>query len=76
MQSSSLFNLVSSFPEPQWFLDSNVSLYVTNDLNNLIDITPYTGTYKVMIGNGKHLSISHVDSNQYTSSLASDRTLF
>ncbi|KAL5544057.1 hypothetical protein UlMin_007841 [Ulmus minor] len=42
-----------------WYLDSGASHHLTQSVGNLTSSSPYTGTDKVTIGNGKHLSISN-----------------
>ena len=48
-------------------MDSGASHHLTQNLGNLISTSPYTGTDKVTIGNGKHLSISNIGSKQFHS---------
>ena len=42
-----------------WLLDSGASYHVTNDLANLSLHTPYDGTEKLIVGDGKSISIAH-----------------
>ncbi|RVW27268.1 Retrovirus-related Pol polyprotein from transposon TNT 1-94 [Vitis vinifera] len=50
--------------DESWYLDSGASHHLTQNLGNLTSTSPYTGTDKVTIGNGKHLSISNIGSKQ------------
>jgi hypothetical protein len=50
-------------PVPEsWYLDSGASAHVSPDLNAFTSYTPYTGTDKLCVGNGKGLDISHIGS--------------
>ena len=50
----------SSFSDPSWFVDSRATNHITSNLSNLSLRTPYNGGDKVVIDNGKKLSITHV----------------
>ncbi|RVW65725.1 Retrovirus-related Pol polyprotein from transposon RE1 [Vitis vinifera] len=50
--------------DESWYLDSGASHHLTQNLGNLTSTSPYTGTDRVTIGNGKHLSISNIGSKQ------------
>ena len=50
-----------------WLLDSGASHHVTNDLNNLSLHALYDGTKKLLVGDGKGLFISHIDSMSFHS---------
>ncbi|KAL6321957.1 hypothetical protein AAG906_035869 [Vitis piasezkii] len=50
--------------DESWYLDSGASHHLTQNLGNLTNTSPYTGTDRVTIGNGKHLSISNIGSKQ------------
>ena len=45
-----------------WYLDFRASHHLTQNVENITSSTPYMGTNKVTIGNGKHLSISNTGS--------------
>jgi hypothetical protein len=51
-----------------WMMDSGASHHITSDLQNLAHHLPYTGTDDVLIGDGKGLKITHLGSNQLSSS--------
>ncbi|XP_019253790.1 PREDICTED: uncharacterized protein LOC109232473 [Nicotiana attenuata] len=46
-----------------WYPDSGASAHMTNDPSVLSSSTPYTGSSKVMVGNGHLLPISSVGSS-------------
>jgi len=46
----------------EWYLDSGASHHLTQNEGNLNNSAPYTGTDRVTVGNGKHLSISNTGS--------------
>ncbi|RVX09873.1 Retrovirus-related Pol polyprotein from transposon RE1 [Vitis vinifera] len=60
--------MVASFSnspvDESWYLDSGASHHLTQNLGNLTSTSPYIGTDRVTIGNGKHLSISNIGSKQ------------
>lgn len=41
-------------------IDTEASAHTTNEAGNLTNLTPYTGSDHVMIGDGSSLHISHV----------------
>ncbi|KAK9224840.1 hypothetical protein WN943_009878 [Citrus x changshan-huyou] len=43
-----------------WYLDSEATHHITNDLNNLSISEPYEGNEKLIIGNGYGLTISRI----------------
>jgi gag-polypeptide of LTR copia-type len=45
-----------------WYLDSGASSHVTPDLNAFSSYSPYTGSEKLCVGDGKGLDISHIES--------------
>jgi len=49
-----------SLSNSNWFVDSSATNHITSSLNNLSLHVPYTGGDKVVVGNGKQLSITHV----------------
>ena len=57
--------MVASFntiADDTWYLDSSASHHLTQNGDNLTDSSPYNGKDKIIIGNGKHLSISNTGS--------------
>ena len=50
-----------------WYLDSGASHHLTQNVGNLTGSTLCTGTNKVIVGNGKHLSISNIGSHRLVS---------
>ena len=50
-----------------WYLDSGASHHLTQNEGNLNNFAPYTGTNRVIVGNGKHLSISNTGSHRLVS---------
>jgi hypothetical protein len=57
----------NNLADDNWYLDFGVSHHLTQNAGNLINSTPYTGTDKVTVGNGKHLSISNIGSHHLVS---------
>jgi hypothetical protein len=57
----------NNLADDTWYLDSRASHHLTQNMGNLTSSTPYTGTNKVIIGNGKHLSISNTGSQRLVS---------
>jgi len=53
----------NNLADGNWYLDSGASYHLTQNVENLTNSTPYTGTNKVTVGNGKHLSISNTGSH-------------
>jgi histone deacetylase 1/2 len=65
-----LFLLVASsnnLTDDTWSLVSGASHHLIQNVENLTGYTPYMGTDKVTIGNGKHLSISNTSSQRLVS---------
>lgn len=58
-------------PEPKWNLDSGAS----HDVTNLTSTQIYNDFDKVMVGNGKHLLISHIGSNVFPSNHLKNKSL-
>ena len=52
----------STVVDDAWYLDSGASHHLTQTAGNLTNSTPYTGTDRVTVGNGKKLSISNLGS--------------
>ncbi|KAG8480392.1 hypothetical protein CXB51_025103 [Gossypium anomalum] len=73
---------LSSVPQPSrsssgssvqaWYPDSGATNHITPDVTNLSTVSPYTGTNRVSMGNGKHVSIAHVG---FSSMLVGSRLL-
>ena len=57
----------NNIADDNWYLDSGASHHLTQEAGNLSNATPYTGTDKVTVGNGKHLSISNIGSHHLVS---------
>ncbi|RVX04050.1 Retrovirus-related Pol polyprotein from transposon TNT 1-94 [Vitis vinifera] len=57
----------NNLADDTWYLDSGASHHLTQSVGNLTSSSPYTGTDKVTIGNGKHLSISNTGSHRLLS---------
>ncbi|GAA0175460.1 hypothetical protein LIER_28627 [Lithospermum erythrorhizon] len=55
-----------------WYPDSGASAHMTCDISLLHFLVPYTGTTKVMIGNGELLPISHIGTASIASLILSD----
>lgn len=53
----------STVMDPAWYLDSGATYHVTPDIRKLHIAEEYTGDDKIRVGNGNHLSISHVGFN-------------
>lgn len=49
--------------DPSWYFDTGATDHVTPDISKLTIANDYTGDDKLQVGNGKHLSISHVGSS-------------
>ncbi|KAL4573020.1 hypothetical protein LXL04_019813 [Taraxacum kok-saghyz] len=49
--------------DPSWYVDSGATDHVTPDITKLNIADSYTGDDKVQVGNGNHLSISHIGSS-------------
>ena len=48
--------------DTNWYLDSGATHHLTNDMSNLSMAEPFTGTSKLVIGNGVGLFITHTGS--------------
>ncbi|KAG6735420.1 hypothetical protein POTOM_061973 [Populus tomentosa] len=59
--------LVEAIHNDNWYIDSRVSHHLTRNMENLTNSIPYTRTYKVIVGNGKHSSISNTGSHRLVS---------
>ena len=57
----------NNLADDNWYLDSRASHHLTQNAGNLTNSTPYTGTNKVTVGNGKHLSIFNTGSHRLVS---------
>jgi histone deacetylase 1/2 len=58
-----------------WFPDSGASYHVTNDPNNLQQLTPFEGHDQIYIGNGQGLAISSAGSSTFSSPLLPHHSL-
>ncbi|KAH9688627.1 retrovirus-related pol polyprotein from transposon RE1 [Citrus sinensis] len=45
-----------------WYLDSGATHHLTNDMNNVNVVEPFSGNSKLVVGNGFGLSITHIGS--------------
>ena len=48
--------------DANWYLDSGATHHLTNDMNNMHVSESFTGTSKLIVGNGAGLSITHLGS--------------
>ncbi|XP_052291664.1 uncharacterized protein LOC127900554 [Citrus sinensis] len=48
--------------DPAWYIDSGATNHITNDSGKLLDLKPYVGTDKLLVGNGSALHIKHIGS--------------
>ncbi|KAH9677218.1 retrovirus-related pol polyprotein from transposon RE2 [Citrus sinensis] len=48
--------------DTNWYLDSGATHHLTNDMSNMNMAEPFTGTFKLVIGNGVGLFITHTGS--------------
>ncbi|OMO51543.1 hypothetical protein CCACVL1_29719 [Corchorus capsularis] len=46
--------------DPEWIADTGAHSHLTNDPGNLINVRPYKGSSRIMVGNGKRLKITHI----------------
>ncbi|KAH9688593.1 retrovirus-related pol polyprotein from transposon RE1 [Citrus sinensis] len=44
-----------------WYLDSGATHHLTNDMNNVNAVEPFSGNSKLVVGNGFGLSITHIE---------------
>jgi len=42
----------NNLADDNWYLDFGARHHLTQNVENLTNSTPYTGTYKVTVGNG------------------------
>nr|KYP72734.1 hypothetical protein KK1_005333 [Cajanus cajan] len=59
----------------QWFPNSGASFHVTNNANNIQQLTPFEGPNHIFIGNGEGLPIDFVGSSNITRTLNSHFSL-
>jgi histone deacetylase 1/2 len=57
----------NNLTDDNWYLNFGASHHLTQNVENLTNFTPYIGTDKVIVGNGKHLSISNIGSHRLVS---------
>ena len=48
--------------DPAWCIDNGATNHITNDSGKLLDLKPYVGTDKLLVGNGSALHIKHIGS--------------
>ncbi|KAH9658686.1 protein kinase domain-containing protein [Citrus sinensis] len=48
--------------DPAWYIDSGATNHIINDSGELLDLKPYVGTNKLLVGNGSALHIKHIGS--------------
>lgn len=53
----------ASLPTQHWYPDSGATNHVTLTMATLTDVSPYTGTSQVSMGNGESVSIDNVGSS-------------
>ncbi|KAG8495625.1 hypothetical protein CXB51_013396 [Gossypium anomalum] len=53
----------TTLPTQHWYPDSGATNHVTPTMTNLTDVSPYTGTGQVSMGNGESVSIDNVGSS-------------
>lgn len=58
-KSAYLANMEGS-SDTNWYLDSGATHHLTNDMNNMQISESFTGTSKLIIGNGTGLNITHI----------------
>ncbi|KAE8710348.1 L-ascorbate oxidase-like protein [Hibiscus syriacus] len=63
----------NSRPSGKWVVDSRASHHVTSDVANVVAGEEYTGTGKLLVGNGNSLSISKVGQSSLVTSTRSLR---
>jgi hypothetical protein len=49
-------------PPEHWYMDSGASAHVTSDLNAFTSYSPYTGSDKLRVGDGKGLDVLNIGS--------------
>ncbi|KZV45703.1 hypothetical protein F511_26729 [Dorcoceras hygrometricum] len=55
---------ISQPDNSDWFLDTGASAYMTPISDSLDESQPYSGTNRVVVGNGANLSISRIDNSR------------
>ncbi|KAL5538074.1 hypothetical protein UlMin_043114 [Ulmus minor] len=60
---SAMLATTNTVADNSWYLDSGATHHMTQNTAGLSNITPYTGSERVTIGNGKQIPISHVASS-------------
>lgn len=65
--STFIANTAPSTSAASWYPDSGASYHVTNDANNLQQVTPFEGHEQIYIGNGQGLVINSAGSSQFLS---------
>ncbi|KAF5462652.1 hypothetical protein F2P56_018640 [Juglans regia] len=64
-----LANFTISNDTADWYTDTGASAHMTSDVSQLDKVEPYTGTDRVIVGNGSSLPITHMGSCSPTPSL-------
>ncbi|KAA8519620.1 hypothetical protein F0562_013935 [Nyssa sinensis] len=57
----------------QWFFDSGATHHITSNVGNLYQPEKYSGTQKVVVGDGKHLNIKHKGDGRQLEASSSSR---
>lgn len=60
---------ISNPKSSDWYLDTGASAHMTPAASTLDSVQPYSGTHKVIVGNGDALSISHTGSRSISNNL-------
>ncbi|KAG8483306.1 hypothetical protein CXB51_022295 [Gossypium anomalum] len=63
---SSSHALSSSVATQTWYLDSGATNHITPAVASLNNVSPYTGTSQISMGNGESVSIDNVGSSTFT----------
>ena len=62
--------------DPSWYMSSDLTNYVTSNLNNMFFKNEYKGKCKLIISNDQNLSISHIEAIIIDSNAQSKLLLF
>ena len=58
----------STISDEAWFFDTSATHHLSQSVDTLLDVRPYMGNDKVIVGNGKHLRILHTGTTFFPSS--------
>ena len=58
----------STISDEAWFFDTVATHHLSQSVDPLLDVQPYMGNDKVIVGNGKHLRILHTNTTLFDSS--------